>query len=100
MKSTLDFGNTIPKLAKVSTSTKTRPPMMANGLTTRKKATVSPAGPTKTCMKDSTKMASCMEKESWNMQMEQSLRVILTWIEFKVLVAISREMGLSMLGIG
>ena len=44
VKSTLDFGNTITKLAEVSTSTKTRPPTMPNGLITRKKATVNQLG--------------------------------------------------------
>ena len=100
VKSTLAFGNTIPKVAKVSTSTKTRPPTMVNGLTTRKRATASPVGPTETSMRASMKMASCMEKENWNMQMGQCLKVIFALIESKVLAAISHKMGLSMLGIG
>ena len=100
VKSTRAFGNIIPKVAKVSTSTKTKPPTMVNGLMTRKRATASPVGPTESSMRVSMKMASCTEKGSWNMQMGQCLRGIFTSIESKVLAAISPEMGLSMLGIG
>ena len=100
VKSTLVFGRTTPKTAKVSTLTRIGLLTKDNGRMTRKRATAKLAGPTVTSMKVSMKTVSCMVKESSSMLTVLFTRETFALTKFKVLAASSTEEGQSMLETG
>ena len=100
VNSTLVFGRTTPKAAKVSTLIKIGLPTKDSGRTTRKRATAKLAGQTVTSMKVFMKTVSCMVKESFSMLTGLFTRETFALTKFKVLAASSTEEGQSMLETG